>query len=285
MERIPPTSQSRTRAALALGALLAGSAGVAADAREFTRSAPRARPVIVPVRVQGVGPFPFLLDTGADTTVVHTDLARRLRLTPTARIELVTVAGARFVPQGHADLAIGETAVGRLDVLIHDLAAARAHDGRIAGILGRNALGSAPFTIDHERGRLVLGTSAPRGAVRYDDRDGRPVIDARLRCGGPPLRLALDSGLNGLILFERARAWPVVTSGGVAALTNAGTAWLRTGRVESLCVGRARLLDLPVAVQGGAGADGRPEDGLLPTGLFARVHVDPRAKTVTLEPW
>ena len=69
------------------------------------------------------------------------------------------------------------------------------------------------------------------------------------------------------------------------AHTNAGITHLRAGRLESLCAGPARLRDLTVAIQERAAGDARPEDGLLPTRLFARVHFDPRAKTVALEPW
>jgi predicted aspartyl protease len=271
MEWKPPTSQSRTRAVLFLVALASATSASGG--------------VIVSVCVQGVGPFDFLVDTGADTTVVHPDVARRVGLRPTARVELVTLAGTRTVPQATAALALDGTPLGTFEVLIHDLAAVRAHDAHVMGILGRGALAATPFTIDHVHGRVTLGAVPTAGAIRYEDLAGRPMVEARLRCGGRPVRLALDSGANGLVLFEGERPLRLLTPGRVAADTSGGRTWLRAGRLESLCVGNARLRDLPVAVQDRRPNDGRAEDGLLPTRLFARVHFDPRAKTVTLEPW
>ena len=283
MEWNRPTSQSRPRAAQALWCVLALSVPVRGDTLEFRYREGHAGAVIVPVHVQGVGPFDFLLDTGADTTVVHPDLATRARLVPTARIELITVAGTMLVPQAAADVSLAGLSLGRLDLLIHGLLAARAHDPAVMGILGRDALRATPFAIDHQRRRITLGGPPPADAMPYEESDGRPVVQAHLRCTGPPLRLALDSGASGLILFEAADPLPIVTDGGVRAETNAGTTWLRTGRLEALCVGRARLSGLPVAVLDRP-APARGEDGLLPTRLFARIHFDPRLKTVKLEP-
>jgi hypothetical protein len=283
MARNPPTSQSRTRAALALMCLFGLATPAAADALEIRYREGRAGAVIVPVRVQGLGPFDFLLDTGADTTVVHPDLAARAGLTPTARIELVTVAGSRLVPQAPGEVSLEGRPLGRLDVLIHDLPATRAQDPTVLGILGRDAFHATPFAIDHVRRQVVLGGPPAAGGVPYEEVGGRPVVWAHLRCGGPPLRLALDSGASGLILFAGARPLPLVTDGRRAAQTNAGTAWVRAARLESLCVGRARLGELRVAVLD-TSAGPRGEDGLLPTSLFARVHFDPRAKTVKLDP-
>jgi hypothetical protein len=279
-----PTSQSRTRAALALSCLLGLGAPAAADVLEIRYREGQAGAVIVPVSVQGLGPFDFLLDTGADTTVVHPDVAALARLRPTARIALVTLAGTRLVPQAISDVSLAGAPLGRLDVLIHDLPAARAQDRGVRGILGRDAFRTTPVMIDHVRRQLTVGGPPLAGALPYEDIDGRPVVQAHLRCGGPPLRLALDSGASGLVLFERAPPLPLVTDGRLEAWTNAGRTSVRAARLEALCVGQARLRDLRVAVLDGP-AGPRAEDGLLPTRLFARVHFDPRAKTVTLEPW
>lgn len=283
MEWNRPTSQSRTRAAQALWCLAALSVPAGADTLEIRYREGHAGRVIVPVHVQGLGPFEFLLDTGADATVVHPDLAAAAGLVPTARIELVTVAGTTLVPQAAANVSLAGLPLGRLDLLIHGLPAARMHDPALMGILGRDAFRASPFAIDHLRQRITLGGPPPAGAIPYEEIDGRPVVQAQLRCTGPPLRLALDSGASGLILFEGPRPLPLVTGGRMAARTNAGATSVRTGRLEALCVGRARLGDLPVAVMDRP-APARGEDGLLPTRLFARIHFDPRLKTVKLEP-
>lgn len=51
----------------------------------------------VPVRVIEQGPFDFLIDTGAQNTVISKSLAARLALQPTARARLIGVAGTEMV--------------------------------------------------------------------------------------------------------------------------------------------------------------------------------------------
>jgi predicted aspartyl protease len=277
-----PTPQSRTRAlaVLSLAALPAVAGAAEIPYREAWGYA-----VLVPVHIQDVGPVDFLLDTGTDLTVVHQDLARRLRLVPTSRIELASVGGRRLVAQATvASAALGPVALGPVDVLIHDLAAARERDGRIAGILGRNALRGRGFTLDHARRRVVLDDGAPSDAGGTSP-SGPATVAARLRCTGEPLRLVLDSGTGVIVLFEGAARLPLALPDRVTARTNLGTAALRAGRLEALCVGPARLVDVPVAVQPFEAGEAPPADGLLPTRLFARVHFGAQRNEVRVEPW
>lgn len=51
----------------------------------------------VPVRVMNKGPFQFLIDTGAQNTVISTALASRLALAPNGRAKLIGVAGTEMV--------------------------------------------------------------------------------------------------------------------------------------------------------------------------------------------
>jgi hypothetical protein len=280
------TSQSRTRTAAALLLLGTMTAPAAAAPEEIRYRETWGYGVVVPVYVQSAGPYDFLLDTGAETTVLHPDLAAELGLAAAGQVELVTVAGSRFIPQATVgSLRLGETSLGPAEVLIHDMQAARAADPRLRGILAGGALAGTSFTIDHARQRLRLGGVARADGVPYEPLAGRPVITARLGCSGDPLRLVLDSGVGGLVLFGGHAGIRAGAAGAVTARTNAGLTALRDGRLDALCLGSMRLADLPVAVQDAGGAEGRVEDGLLPTRLFARVHFDAQRRTVRLEPW
>jgi len=57
---------------------------------------------VVPVYLEGQGPFDFLLDTGTNSTIVTPELAARLGLRPADRVRLITVAGERDVPRARA---------------------------------------------------------------------------------------------------------------------------------------------------------------------------------------
>src|SRR5580700_2795487 len=51
------------------------------------------RPV-VEIKINGKGPYRFILDTGAVTTVVSDELSRELALTPPAGVQVASVSGA-----------------------------------------------------------------------------------------------------------------------------------------------------------------------------------------------
>jgi predicted aspartyl protease len=279
-----PTSQSRRRALLALCLASGVAARTGAETIEYREA--WGYGVVVPVRIQGLGPFEFLLDTGTDVTVVRSDLARRLGLVATSRVELVTVGGQQLVSQAPlSGMQLGTAQLGPMAVLIHDMAAARGREAHLAGMLGRDALAGLRFTIDHARRRIRLGGPKVEGGVTYTEEQGRPVIEARLRCAGERIRLVLDSGAPGLVLFEGTRSLSVATPDRITATTNLGAVTLRAGRLDALCLGSARLHDVRVAVQRRQPGDTRIEDGILPTSLFARVQFDGRQKRVRLEPW
>ena len=106
-----------------------GCAAAAAGAAQIPYREAWGYAVVVPVHIQDLGPFDFLLDTGTDVTVVHQDLARRIGLVATSRRPVASVGGSRLVPQAvAAGLSLGSLPLGPMDVLIHDLTAARAEE-------------------------------------------------------------------------------------------------------------------------------------------------------------
>src|SRR3546814_9173502 len=52
----------------------------------------------VQVMVGGEGPFSFLVDTGAERTVIARELAARLKLVEGAKLKLATIGGSAVVP-------------------------------------------------------------------------------------------------------------------------------------------------------------------------------------------
>ena len=280
-----PTSKSRALAAAVLCLLHAEVTLAAPGPLEIRYREAWGYAVVVPVRIQGVGPVDFLLDTGTDVTVVRSDLARRLGLVPTARLSVASVAGERDLPRATLDpIELGGRALGPLDVVVHDMTAAVAADSRLAGILGQNALRNLAFTLDHQRRRVILD-APPLAGRAFPQGEGRPTLDAHLGCSGPRVRLTLDSGIGGLLLFEGATRLPLEPIGWTTATTNLGRIALRSGRLGALCIGDTRLHDVAVAVQPRREGATPPEDGLLPTRAFARVHFDGPRRQVRLEPW
>ncbi len=113
---------------------------------------------LVPVQIHGTGPYWFLLDTGASTSVISTDLASRLSL---PRGEARAAHGARDSLEAHSTMisamAVGPIEQHGLDVAIMDCTGISATAGcQVDGYVGHDFLSHRRVAIDYAGGRLGL---------------------------------------------------------------------------------------------------------------------------------
>ena len=223
--------------------------------------------VIVDARVNGAGPFKFIVDTGASRSIVADDLATAVGAPVVAKSEVVGSAGSdmRFVVR------LGSVAVdsARVDALLAAVvpAATLSRLGRgVRGLLGQDFLSAFNYTLDYRRARLTWDealTCDGRGAVRMIAAEGRFVMaleDHR----GAPLRLVPDSGAEVPVLFR-----PSTRTGGImlAGISGSGGR-AQPAAIQKLQVGSVTLRDLRAyAVE----RDDAHADGLLPLHAFASV--------------
>ncbi|MFI2430717.1 aspartyl protease family protein [Streptomyces sp. NPDC018693] len=116
--------------------------------------------VLVPVTIEGEGPFTFLLDTGASSSAVDDDVARDLDLPGTGeRRPISGVVGTDRVPVVEMrDWAAGEVPLDDVEASVVDLPEGRGVQ-RVQGLLGSDALsGLGRITIDYDNEVLL----APR---------------------------------------------------------------------------------------------------------------------------
>ncbi len=152
-----------------------------------------------PIRVNGLGPFPFVVDTGANQSVVSEELVRQLDL-PVGPIQpLNGVAGIQSAPSTRADLQIGERAKypATLSILPGD-------DLGGMGMLGLDNLEGLTLTLDFsgETLRIDDGRRAPWDpdtvAIKAKRREGQlTLVDADL--AGVRVVAFLDSGAQNTI--------------------------------------------------------------------------------------
>jgi hypothetical protein len=157
------------------------------------------RRMTVPIRVNGAGPFAFVVDTGANQSVISAELAARLGLPQGPAEPLNGVAGVEDAPTTKADLEIG---VRRQDAVILSMlpAAALGADG----MLGLDRLEGQELTLNFRA--QTMGIASPRRlfrdpadiAVKAHRRDGQlTLVDADL--AGIPLVAFLDSGAQNTV--------------------------------------------------------------------------------------
>ena len=248
---------------------------------------------VVPVYLNGEGPFDFLLDTGTTSTVVTPSLAARLRLRPSDSVTLITVAGERDVPRARLGrVEVGGRAAADVEALVSGLEPLSEIDPRVRGVLGQNFLGRFNYTLDYD-GRAVefeRDAAPPSGErVPFEVEEGKLVVGAFCDAPAPrAVRLVLDAAATGLVIFDDARRGLArILSARTATfmLTEAGGARARLALLPALRVGDSRLRDVPVALLSDPARRGeRAEDGLLPTSLFRAVYFNHAGGYVIFNP-
>ena len=251
--------------------------------------------VVVPVTVNGAGPFDFVLDTGTSTTLLDSDLARRLSLSALDRTQLRSVDGTQTVVRSSlSSLALASASVKNIEALVVDLRGLKTVDSRIAGVLGQNFLSSFNYLLDYRRRSLTLETANEirervSGEVTpLEIRDQKILVQAETQPGGrETLVLWLDSAANQTVLFHRASAAVNLRrQSSMSRLTTATSiSTLHTGRLPFLKIGVQIFRDLDVTLPQPTTTDAmRFEDGLLPTSLFHSLYVNNRESFAIFNP-
>lgn len=251
--------------------------------------------LLVPVVLNGTGPFEFLLDTGTTTTFLDPKLASQLAL-PMGRSEtLVSLAAETRANRVRVEsLRLESWEVRDVDLLAADLGAVRQLDPDVRGVLGNDILGQRSFLLsnaskrieidlDGSLSRRITGREVPLRTVK-----GTRVVEVGISGVARPFLLIPDSACLQVVLFERLRGeFREIDGGGSAALLQTALGTKRTSlrRLSRLrfAGGDLRNLDVVVLQEPAAFAD-RAEDGLLPTSLFREVFFDRDRGLLVLDP-
>ena len=208
----------------------------------------------VEVQVNGRGPYRFIVDSGADTSVVGLKIARELEL-PLGRPAVLNGMTSRDIVDRVkvAELTLGPTTVRNLE-----LPALREVDLGGEGMIGIDALVQQRLMMDFEK-RLIKVEDA---SVRYKAMPGEIVVVGRryrgqlilthIRAAGLPLDAVIDTGtqitIGNLALRDKLIKGnrdkfvtiPVIGVTGVKAD-------LQFARIAELQIGPITISDVPMA--------------------------------------
>lgn len=148
----------------------------------------------VPVRIGAHGPFDFIIDTGAERTVLSRTVASRLGLASATTATLVGVAGTQVVDM----VEVEEINLGRRSFygLMTPLLDAR-HIGA-DGIIGLDSLQDQRVLLDFAAKRMAIDDAAALGGNRgYDI-----VVRARSRSGQLIMANALVDGVKTQVVID-----------------------------------------------------------------------------------
>lgn len=168
----------------------------AAGSGEVLQMTPEAHDrLTVPVTISGMGPFHFVLDTGAQATVLSTALADRLMLTDRKSAVLVGMASSMAVQTAFVpDFVLGSRT---FPIRVAPLVAA-ANIGGADGILGIDSLQGQRVLLDFRHKRISVAEARQLGG----NRGFEIVVTAHAKLGQLIITQASVNGVRTAVLVD-----------------------------------------------------------------------------------
>jgi hypothetical protein len=253
--------------------------------------------IVVPVKVNGAGPYEFLLDTGTSRTIVNQKVAAKSIL---PRVGVNVLSGFQrttMLSLVHAaSISLAGCAVADLDVYTSD----KLPYG-LGGILGEDFLRSFDLLIDNRAHVIQLndGSSALadslagehlplrlQGVFRGQATSHRLMISGIASEFGGPLLLQLDSGATRLFIFPEpvnaAKNSFQETISVAGAFGHSESYPLRTRVLKALVLGN-RFFSKITACTPSQKVE-TDADGVLPTALFHSIFISHAQRFAILDP-
>src|ERR1017187_1552953 len=262
--------------------------------------------IIVPVSINHSGPYNFVLDTGAEVTIIDSSLAAELHLGTQGPAEIVSAGLRESSSLAQLDqIAVGTQSLANQQVMVYDLGRLHSADLPVRGILAVDFLGHFDLLIDNARKLLCLDDSTamraavkgrhiplvtPAGTADGAQAHGAYILPVRLPGGNRPVLLKLDSGTNGAFLYNTSQSLGRVMFLGASLQGRSVDGSQRTFSIlppEDVMIGPLKLPEVAFMTLVGAQKDSRTAafDGLLPTNFFRLIFINHADHVAVLDPW
>ena len=217
--------------------------------------------ILLPTRVNGAGPFDFILDTGAGTSLLSAELAQQLNIKILGTKEGQSAGGKVSVSLAKVEsLALGQAKIEDVEVGIVDLGhIAKTIGTRIDGDVGYNFLKHFRVTIDYESGEIRFddpkrienfgGPSKAEIPMRLAS-PAKPLVLVDVYANGRgPFQFAIDTGTSTTAIAPEVAQQLGIDSSPIGPLTTGGSQVnVTAGNLKSFQVGGARIDDLVIVV-------------------------------------
>ena len=251
---------------------------------------------VVAVKVNGAGPYDFLVDTGATISVLDTALFNQLGLRAEGAFRVVSSAGATAqIRSVVEEITLDRLSVRNITVVSLKSPMPGADYRAVRGILGENFLRHFDILIDNQHRTMTLDAddgladslAGERLPVIFpplsqgDDNRYQPTISAKFQAYGPA-RLLLDSGATTLVLLQ----WGMQRNGWGedATLRTVNGSLPCASTVDKLHLGRGTVGDFVIMRCQTATLKEPDREGVLPTAIFKQVFISHAGSSAIVNP-
>ncbi len=283
--------------AFVLGCLLSSQGYAERSSGTVHFRSPHRSLIVVDVRVNGLGPYSFVLDTGATSSCVDQELSAALHLPSAQGVRLATWTDTSEARRAEVqNLSVGSIDSGPLRVLVQSLREYKGIAAHVHGVLGQDVLLRFNYLIDYDAHRIEFDAD---GGVLQQLRGDRVNTDSvQTRTGGSearlrsvpvrtetnvePLQLILDSGADMVVLQPRSRGSNSFGPASKWIANDDGRMSAAVSQRTTLSVGSEKFS--AEAWVGDQGLRHLTVDGLLPTSCFNKLYISNTGSFVIFEP-
>ncbi len=253
-----------------------------------------ARPVVA-VKLNGVGPYDFMVDTGATITVLDTVLFKELGLREEGSSRVTSSVGmTNEVRSVVKEVSLDCLSAQNIAVVKMKPPLTGSDDRAVRGILGENFLRHFDILFDNQHrtmtldaaDRLADSLSGERIPIIFPPlaRDGenryRPMISMTVQTFGHAIVL-LDSGATDLILLQWGNQWKGF---GDTRLTTVNGWHTCESAVGGVYLGKGPVNYLPMVRCQDATVKLKDCDGILPTAIFKQIFISHAGSYAIINP-
>jgi predicted aspartyl protease len=239
---------------------------------------------VVAVRLNGAGPYDFMVDTGATVTVLDTALFHELGLQAEGSSRVTSSAGVTDqIRSVVKEVALDCLSTENIAVVSMKSPVAGYGYGAVRGILGENFLRHFDILFDNQHRNITFDAVADLAdsltgerlpiifppLPRDDENRYRPMISVRVEASGHA-NVLLDSAATELILLRRGNQLRGFGDTRVTTVNGRLTCESTMGRVF---LGKETVNDLAMVSCQGASVKTNDSEGLLPTAIFKRIFI------------
>jgi len=193
--------------------------------------------VVIEGRIGSVKKLKFILDTGVIHSVVDRRVIQKLHL-PVHPAQILNVNKTVAIERATLpDMQFGPVQVTAIPVLVADLADFSEFATHVDALIGMDLLRLNNLTIDNVA-KKVLFDPLDKPASETSTKDDPVCMTAEVRLQDQPVRLIVDTGLQGILLYEE-RVLNRIPDLTVAAKTEVDIG--RRLRAKQLSISSARL--------------------------------------------